>query len=199
VAQSFTEISAPGWTLSDHAFLTAPSIDPAGSGWLRLTSIAYAQRGEALYIGGHFAGAQPLVVKFNYVSWGGTGADGIALFLYDATKDMSGAADGGGLGYCRGAGGYLGIGLDEFGNFSNANRCTSGGPGFTPQAVVIRGPVGTGNPYIAGIVIPGGLDVPRVSTRPPARTVLVTLLPQGTGFSISAQYQPRQRGRWASA
>ncbi len=189
VAQPFTEISAPGWTLSYHAFLTAPSIDPVGSGWLRLTAIAYSQRGQALYTGGSFAGAQPLVVKFNYVSWGGTGADGIALFLYDATQDMSDAADGGGLGYCRGAGGYLGIGLDEYGNFSNANRCTSGGPGFTPQAVVIRGPVGTGNPYITGIVIPDGLDVPLVSTRPPARTVLVTLLPQGTGFSISAQYQ----------
>jgi len=189
VAQTFTEASAPGWTLSGSAILTAPSIDPAGSGWLRLTPVAKAKTGEALYTGGHFAGAQALVVKFNYVSWGGTGADGIALFLYDATKDMSGAADGGGLGYCRGAGGYLGIGLDEFGNFSNENRCTSGGPGFTPEAVVIRGPVRTGNPHIAGIVIPGGLDVPLVSTRPPARTVLVTLLPQGTGFSISAQYQ----------
>jgi len=54
---------------------------------------------------------------------------------------------------------------------------------------VIRGPVGTGNAYVAGMVVPGGVDVPGVGTRPPARTVLVTLMPQGTGFSVSAQYQ----------
>jgi hypothetical protein len=189
VTQAFTGTSAPGWTLADNAFLTAPSIDPTGSGWLRLTAAATAEKGLALYTGGSFAGAQPLVMKFNYVSWGGTGADGITLFLYDSTQDMSGAYNGGGLGYCGGAGGYLGIGLDEYGNFSTGNRCTSGGPGFAPQSLVIRGPVGTGNAYVAGMVVPGGVDVPGVGTRPPARTVLVTLMPQGTGFSVSAQYQ----------
>jgi uncharacterized repeat protein (TIGR01451 family) len=190
VTQSFTGTAAPGWTLTGNAFLTAPSIDPVGSGWLRLTAAATAEKGVALYTGGSFVGAQPLVMKFNYVSWGGTGADGIGLFLYDSTQDMSGAFNGGGLGYCQGAGGYLGIGLDEYGNFSTANHCTSGGPGFAPESLVIRGPVGTGNPYVTGIVVPGGLDVPSVSTRPPARTVLVTLMPEGTGFSVSAQYQP---------
>jgi Domain of unknown function DUF11/Bacterial lectin len=190
VTQSFTGTSAPGWTLTGNAFLTAPSIDPVGSGWLRLTAAATAEKGVALYTGGSFVGAQPLVMKFSYVSWGGTGADGIGLFLYDSTQDMSGAYNGGGLGYCQGAGGYLGIGLDEYGNFSTANHCTSGGPGFAPESLVIRGPVGTGNPYVTGIVVPGGIDVPSVSTRPSARTVLVTLMPEGTGFSVSAQYQP---------
>jgi hypothetical protein len=190
VTQSFTGTSAPGWTLTGNAFLTAPSIDPAGSGWLRLTAAATDEKGVALYTGGSFAGAQPLVMKFNYVSWGGDGADGISLFLYDSTQDMSGAQNGGGLGYCQGTGGYLGIGLDEYGNFSTGNRCTSGGPAFSPESLVIRGPVATGNPYVTGIVVPGGVDVPGVSTRPPARTVLVTLMPQGTGFSVSAQYQP---------
>jgi len=190
VTQSFTGTSAPGWTLTGNAFLTATSIDPVGSGWLRLTAAATDQKGVALYTGGSFAGAQPLVMKFNYVSWGGNGADGIGLFLYDATQNMSGAEDGGGLGYCRGAGGYLGIGLDEYGNFSTTNHCATAGPGFSPNSLVIRGPVGTGNPYVTGIVVPGGVDVPSVSTRPPARTVLVTLMPEGTGFSVSAQYQP---------
>jgi uncharacterized repeat protein (TIGR01451 family) len=190
VTQSFTGTSASGWTLTGNAFLTAPSIDPVGSGWLRLTAAANLEKGVALYTGGSFAGAQPLIMKFNYVSWGGTGADGIGLFLYDSTQDMSGAQNGGGLGYCQGAGGYLGIGLDEYGNFSTGNSCTSGGPGFSPDSLVIRGPIGTGNPYVTGIAVPGGVDVPGVSTRPPARTVLVTLMPQGAGFSVSAQYQP---------
>ena len=132
VTQSFTGTSAPGWTLTGNAFLTATSIDPVGSGWLRLTAAATDQKGVALYTGGSFAGAQPLVMKFNYVSWGGNGADGIGLFLYDATQNMSGAEDGGGLGYCRGAGGYLGIGLDEYGNFSTTNHCATAGPGFWP-------------------------------------------------------------------
>ena len=191
VTQSFSSTTAPGWTLTGNAFLTAPSIDPAGSGWLRLTAAANFEKGVALYTGGSFAGAQPLVIKFNYVSWGGTGADGISLFLYDSTQDMSGAQDGGGLGYCQGAGGYLGIGLDEYGNFSTGDRCTSGGPAFSPDSLVIRGPIGTGNPYVTGIAVPGGVDVPSVSTRPPARTVLVTLMPLlPTGFSVSAEYQP---------
>ena len=190
LTQSFTGTSAPGWTLTGNAFLTAPSIDPAGSGWLRLTAAATAEKGVALYTDGSFVGAQPLVMKFSYVSWGGTGADGIGLFLYDSTQDMSGAYNGGGLGYCGGAGGYLGIGLDEYGNFSTANHCISAGPGFAPESLVIRGPVGTGNPYVAGMVVPGGVDVPGASTRPPPRTVLVTLMPEGIGFSVSAQYQP---------
>src|SRR5580704_15666735 len=151
VTQSFTDASAPGWTLTGNAFLTAPSLDPVGSGWLRLTAAATNQKGVALYTGGSFSGAQAVVMKFNYVSWGGTGADGIGLFLYDSTQDMSGAQNGGGLGYCQGAGGYLGIGLDEYGNFSTVNRCTSGGPGFSPDSLVIRGPDGTGNPYVTGI------------------------------------------------
>jgi uncharacterized repeat protein (TIGR01451 family) len=189
VTQSFTDASAPGWTLTGNAFLTAPSLDPVGSGWLRLTAAATNQKGVALYTGGSFSGAQAVVMKFNYVSWGGTGADGIGLFLYDSTQDMSGAQNGGGLGYCQGAGGYLGIGLDEYGNFSTANRCTSGGPGFSPDSLVIRGPDGTGNPYVTGIAVPGGVDVPSVTSRPPARTILVTILPQGGAFTVSALYQ----------
>ena len=93
------------------------------------------ERGLALDTAETFAGDVPVSIRFNYVSWGGNGADGITVFLYDATQNMSGAANGGGLGYCGGAGGYLGIGMDEYGNFSNpADHCgaAGGGPGFRP-------------------------------------------------------------------
>jgi len=58
-------------------------------------------------------------------------------------------AAGGSLGYAQSSGvnglsnGYLGLGLDEFGNYSNPNQSRIGGPGLVPEAVAVRGP-GTG-------------------------------------------------------
>lgn len=46
--ESFEGTTAPGWTLSNSAILTAPSIDTAGSGWLRLTPTARTTKDLAL-------------------------------------------------------------------------------------------------------------------------------------------------------
>ena len=43
--ETFEGTTAPGWTLSNSAILTAPSIDAAGSGWLRLTAAAWHRKG----------------------------------------------------------------------------------------------------------------------------------------------------------
>ena len=163
--QDFTATTASGWTLSNSAILTAPSIDAAGSGWLRLTDTGGTEKGLALNNAFSFAGNVPVTVEFNYVSWGGTGADGMTLFLYDSTvgSPMAGATTGGGLGYCGGAGGYLAIGIDEYGNFSNpADKClsASGSPGARPDSLVIRGPIGASNAWIATTSVPGGIDNP---------------------------------------
>jgi len=150
--ESFEDITAAGWTISGDAFLTAPSIDAAGSGWLRLTGASLLQLGLALNSGFSFASNQPVVVRFNYLSWGGTGADGMTVFLFDSStpSPMANATLGGGLGYCGGAGGYLAIGLDEFGNFSRpGDTCPVAGGGApninnsngkAPESLVIRGP-----------------------------------------------------------
>jgi hypothetical protein len=74
-----------GWTLSNFAIMTAPSIDAVGSGWLRLTNTGANEKGTAINDGFTFAGNVPVVVEFNYVSWGGTGADGMTLVLLDAS------------------------------------------------------------------------------------------------------------------
>ncbi len=195
--QTFENTTAPGWTLSYSALLTAPSIDAAGSGWLRLTGAVGSEKGLALNDGYSFTSDQPVVVEIDYVSWGGTGADGMTLFLYDPTtaSPMNGAAVGGGLGYCGGAGGYLAIGLDEYGNFSNpADRCgaASGGPGLEPESLVIRGPESAHNAWVTTTSVPGGIDNPYAATRPAPKTVLLTLTPAvspATGYTITAQFQ----------
>jgi uncharacterized repeat protein (TIGR01451 family) len=190
--ETFTDTTAPGWTLSGSAFLTAPSIDAAGQGWLRLTDTGNDEKGLALDTSQTFAGNVPVTVRFNYVSWGGTGADGITMFLYDSTQNMSGASVGGGLGYCGGAGGFLAIGLDEYGNFSNpGDRCgaASGGPGREPESLVLRGPLSANNAYITGVAVPGGVDNPGVSTRPSPKTVIVTLTPASMGYTVTVLFQ----------
>jgi hypothetical protein len=187
--ETFTGITAPGWTLSGNAFLTAPSIDAAGAGWLRLTNAVIDERGLALDTQS-FAGNVPVTVRISYVSWGGTGADGITVFLFDSTQNMSGASLGGGLGYCNGAGGYLAVGLDEYGNFSNpGDHCSNGGPGRRPESLVIRGPLTSSNPYVTGVPVPGGVDNPHVAARPSPKTVLVTLTPAAVGYTVTVLFQ----------
>ncbi len=188
--QTFMGTAAPGWTLSGNAFLTAPSLDASGQGWLRLTDAAGAERGLALDTSQNFAANVPVSIQISYVSWGGTGADGTTIFLYDSTQDMSGASNGGGLGYCNGAGGYLAIGLDEYGNFSNpADHCLSGGPGQVPESLVVRGPLSAGNPYVTGVAVAGGIDNPGAAARPPPKTVIVTLTPATVGYTVTALFQ----------
>jgi hypothetical protein len=192
VQQTFTGNTAPGWTLSGSAILTAPSIDPVGQGWLRLTDTGNDEYGLAMDTSQTFDGSVPVTVEFSYVSWGGTGADGITVFLYDSTQNMSGAVIGGGLGYCGGAGGYLAIGLDEYGNFSNpADRCgaAGGGPGPEPESLVLRGPLSANNEYVYGVPIAGGIDNPGASARPSPKTVIVTLTPATTGYTATVLFQ----------
>lgn len=84
-------------------------------------------------------------VQFKYYAYNGSGADGVAVVLSDATVTPQPGAFGGPLGYgTRGdaanpgfAGGWLGVGIDEYGNFS-----TEGGPGGPERridSVALRG------------------------------------------------------------
>jgi MSHA biogenesis protein MshQ len=196
ISQTFTQSTATGWTSSGNALLTVPSIDAAGSGWLRLTGAATYEYGTAQYTAGTFTPTQTLVMQFDYVAWGGNGADGTTLYIYDATKSMSGAQDGGGLGYCGGAAGYLAIGLDEYGNFSNpGDRCgsASGGPGAQPNKLVIRGPYSANDLYITNTSVPGGVWT-KTSTRPVANTVYVTLTPATIGYTLTVQFREGSTG-----
>lgn len=99
-------------------------------------------------------------VQFKYYAYNGSGADGVAVVLSDASVTPQPGAFGGPLGYgTRGdaanpgfAGGWLGVGIDEYGNFSTEGG--PGGPGRIPDSVAIRGsgssPYTSGYRYIAG-------------------------------------------------
>jgi hypothetical protein len=193
----------PGWSFGGTPALTAPGADPEGNGWLRLTGAINNTSAIALNTGASFNLARGVTISFNYAIWGGSapGGDGISLFLYDATSNMAGSTAGGGLGYCKGAGGWLGLGLDEFGNFSNPKDACSGGggPGNTPQALALRGPASSGNPFLAQAAVPGGIDRPQSAQRQAAGQVMLTILPKPSepGYLASVDWRADSIGPWA--
>src|SRR5690606_10043230 len=84
-------------------------------------------------------------------TWGGNGADGISFFLYDpAASPFTIGGFGGSLGYAQSNGlpgvskAYIGLGLDEFGNFGNPTASRQGGPGQRQSSLTLRGD-GDGN------------------------------------------------------
>ena len=80
------------------------------------------------------AAGNKVVVTFDYYVWGGNGADGMAVVFSDADVAASAGAYGGSLGYAQKtgasgfAGGWLAVGLDEFGNFSGTGEGRQGYP-----------------------------------------------------------------------
>ncbi|MER5866204.1 hypothetical protein [Kitasatospora sp. NPDC002040] len=106
---------------------TTPSVPAPGvtPGWLQLTDGGNYRVGGLLY-NRPLPGNGGLMVSFEQYQYGGNGADGIGFFLVDGSVDLKTAgADGGSLGYAQRnlvpgvEGGYLGIGLDAYGNFAN--------------------------------------------------------------------------------
>lgn len=167
--QTFTPIlgcfsdNFPGTVLSDKWVVkrTSGTFDPKIiSGRLRMTEASGNQATSATYQR-LFPAANNLVeVTFRYYAWSpqtGTGGDGLAVILSDATVTPQPGSFGGALGYAQRdngtpgfAGGWLGVGLDEYGNFSNPNEGKVGGPGARAQAIAIRGGVGSSYRYLAG-------------------------------------------------
>ncbi|RLK39258.1 pilus assembly protein [Cupriavidus plantarum] len=138
--------------------------DAAGSGALRLTNGDYQPQGwgtgnnadfqrGAVVSKFTFPNHEGIELSFSTVTYGGDGyegrgADGLSFFLADGARTPSIGSAGGALGYsCSNVqtppdgveGGYLGIGIDEYGNFSNAADGTNSGPGHSPNHIVVRG------------------------------------------------------------
>ena len=136
-----------------------PSLDTPPDGVLRLTTTTSSSVG-AVFGAGSVPTSQVLDVQFDSYQWGGGFAgDGIGFILaaVDPTVQsppLKTGRSGGSLGYAPYvpfnapglANGYLGIGLDRFGNFSDAgtdgNGCTvpDWGGSRAQNQVVVRGP-----------------------------------------------------------
>jgi hypothetical protein len=147
-------LSAAGNATANPVASCTTATDAQGSGKLRLTPATTTQEG-GVFASTSVPTSQGLDVTFNSYQYGGNGADGIAFVLAavnpaDPHTPSTIGQSGGSLGYsAHGAVGlsygYLGIGIDPWGNFSNKYE----GTGCTdpaniaqqmPGQVVVRGP-----------------------------------------------------------
>ncbi|MFI3157395.1 MAG: hypothetical protein QX199_14700 [Methylococcaceae bacterium] len=145
----------------------------ANSGFLRLTNNCNGRATVANVPSTFPAAGNLIVVEFKHYAYNGTGADGIALTLSDSTMAPTPGAFGGSLGYaqkigsdcatpggCPGFnGGWVGIAIDEYGNFSANTEGRTGvttppptAPGLTIDSVSVRGSGSglIGYPYLGG-------------------------------------------------
>lgn len=138
--------------------------DPVGQGALRLTNgdTTTGTNGNnqtgAVVSNFTFPSNEGVQVTFTTVTYGGnayqnsagqkSGADGISFFLMDGAVSPNVGGNGGSLGYtCSNVnatyngvtGAYIGVGIDEYGNFSNPNDNTVSGPGAYPGRISVRG------------------------------------------------------------
>lgn len=144
------------WAVSTSSGNFTPSIV---NGRLRITQNVGNQSTAASFQQLFPGLANLVVVEFDQLAYGRTsseGADGMAVVLSDASVTPQPGAFGGPLGYgikpgIPGfAGGWLGIGIDEYGNYSAEGGPAS--PGRRRQAVALRGS-GSGSAgyrYLAG-------------------------------------------------
>ncbi|MDB9515025.1 DUF4347 domain-containing protein, partial [Kamptonema animale CS-326] len=186
--------------------ITGGTVDPPGSGALRLTSVDGDQSAFVIY-NNPIPSNSGIKVTFDFFSYGGnkfteapfaaTAGDGISFFLIDGNANPTQAgAFAGSLGYAQNlsatpqkegiAGGYLGVGLDEYGNFSTANGERFDGPGRQPNSIAVRGSEAQNYKYLTGTnTLPPGdvsidnpiLGATRDGINPSTRKAQVILTP----------------------
>lgn len=137
---------------------TPPSLQSSPSR-LRLTTDAQNQSTSITFKRSFPASGNRLTVEFDHYAYGGNGADGISLVLSDATQVPFPGSYGGSLGYAQRnngnqgfRGGWLGVGFDEYGNYSLDSEGRVGGIGgsLRPNAIGVRGASSTNYNWLIG-------------------------------------------------
>ncbi|MGI4822920.1 MAG: T9SS type A sorting domain-containing protein [Janthinobacterium lividum] len=209
-----TEATTPNFVLGGTASL--------GTGYLRLTSNVDNQAGYAI-LKNTFSSRKGFSISFEFSIYGGTGpsyADGISVFLVDADgtdpttnpPQFNIGAYGGSLGYgqkTKAAGastdipgatkGYLGIGLDEYGNYSTTfEGLVGGGTNRIPQSVALRGPADPDNPLggyaflTTSGTLPFDLNVSTARAQvgsPDYRKAYIYVVPTNGGYNVTVRIQ----------
>jgi uncharacterized repeat protein (TIGR01451 family) len=217
ITESFTgtSVSDPAWKPLGSACLTRATSAPASGssalgvcgsrtqappasatpGALQLTDNRTSAVGGAVYDSA-IPASGGLDIKFDQYQYGTSsgGADGIGFFLTDGSVPLTSAGPAGGsLGYAQTttspgvAGGYLGVGLDAYGNFSSPTEgrgtgCANAGVGTRPNTIALRGPGSgtTGYCYLAGASPASSLRATTTLSTPTAdlgRTIRITVSP----------------------
>ncbi|MGY6039208.1 DUF6701 domain-containing protein [Aeromonas sp. AE23HZ002T15] len=128
------------WVVASSSGTFTPSIV---NGRLGMTQASTRQSTSATYQRLFPAANNLVTIEFDHYAYGGNGADGMAVVLSDAKITPQPGAFGGPLGYgfktgVNGfAGGWLGVGIDEYGNFSGEGGSIN--KGRRQQAVAVRG------------------------------------------------------------
>ncbi|EJL3953809.1 MSHA biogenesis protein MshQ [Vibrio cholerae] len=155
---------------------------------LRLTE-AIGNQATAVTYQRIFPAANNLVqVELDYYAWAnltGNGADGVSLIFSDATVTPRTGGFGGSLGYAQRtdtnpntpgfAGGWLGIGLDEWGNFANPTEGRVGGVGFRPQSITVRGSQASNYRYLTYQTVSPNIDTRNTNTPAPGDRYLIEI------------------------
>ncbi len=195
--ETFSGTSAAGWTFysgnsepgprltagaapvaADPEFGKTSAIDAVGSGWLRLATTTANQANAAYFDSALPALGNAITIEFSVAMWGdkgdGAGGDGLTFFMRDASQPFSVGAFGGSMGYAQKtgiaglSGGYFGVALDVFGNFSSATEGRVGGPGANDNSVAIRGPAVDSYRYLRGTADADVKDLTRSLAAPTA-------------------------------
>jgi fibronectin-binding autotransporter adhesin len=171
ITQTFQSTSPTNWAFSTPNSSYTPQsgvmTDTSGNNWLELANNTQNEATAAVYTGNFSSTGASVYATFNYQMYGGSGGttiggDGITFFLYDASQTFSAGAYGGSMGYAQKtginglSGGYIGVGLDAYGNYSSASEGRVGGynntTGQVTESIAVRGPGSgtTGYSYLGG-------------------------------------------------
>ncbi len=163
----FGHSTAPNTTVFDP--VSGVTIGTTGTKGLELSNNVTNTATSARFTQTFSASGASVYAEFNFQMYGGTGGttanrggDGLTFFLYDGANvnNFQTGAYGGSLGYAQKTGingmtgGYIGVGLDAYGNFSAASEGRVGGYNNTTnpvtESISVRGPASGGYAYLGG-------------------------------------------------